>query len=78
MPTTLPPRAAILTRPVDLIDFARTISCFYVGIAIFVAMIITTEYDFGMFKGLTLVESIVIATGPGLLPYSDPQLIGMF
>jgi hypothetical protein len=65
MPTTLPVRTAPPALSNDLIDFARALFLLYSGIAI------------SMLEGLTLVESILKATSSGL-PFSDPQLVGMF
>ncbi len=77
MPTTLPVRTALPTSSVDLIDFARAMIFFYSVIAIPITIIIGIEYNLGMFHGLTLAEAFLKAAGPGL-PYTDPQLIGMF
>lgn len=77
MPTTLPVRQALRTRSVDMMDFARAIFSFYAGIAISIAILITIEYDLGMFNGLTLIDVVhmMTSTEPS---YADPQLIGMF
>lgn len=77
MPTTLPVRRAVAAQADELIIFAKTLFCFYVAIALLIATLIAIEYDLGMFKGLTLVESALSATSTGL-PYSDRELIGMF
>jgi len=71
MPTTLPLRAAVPARSANVIEFVRTMIVIYVAIAIPIASILAIENDLGMFRGLTVVESI------GLF-YSDPQLLGMF
>jgi hypothetical protein len=77
MPTTLPVRTAPPALSNDLIDFARALFLLYLGIAISMSIIVAIEYDLGMFEGPTLVESILKATSSGL-PFSDPQLVGMF
>lgn len=77
MPTTLPVRTAVAVRSDELIVFAKTLFSFYVAVALSIATMVAIEYDLGMFKGLTPVESVLRATSTGL-PYSDPQLVGMF
>jgi hypothetical protein len=77
MPTTLPVRRAVAVQSDELIVFAKTLLSFYVAIALLIATTVAIEYDLRMFKGLTPVESVLRATSTEL-PYSDPQLIGMF
>jgi hypothetical protein len=77
MPTTLPVRTAPSVPSNDLIDFARALIFLYAGIVISISIIVAILYDLRMFKGLTLVELSLRATSLGL-PFSDPQLVGIF
>jgi hypothetical protein len=77
MPTSLPVRAARCRPSLGLVDFVATMTSFYAATAIYVALVVALEYRFGMFTSLTLVESIARAASTGL-PFSDPQLIGLF
>jgi len=76
MPTSLPVRAARCRPSLGLVDIVAVFPVFAAA-AIYVALVMALEYRFGMFTGLTLLESISKAVCTGL-PYSDPQNIGLF
>ena len=77
MPTTLPVRAARPCPSPGVADFVATMAAFYAATALYVVLVVAIEYRFGMFTGLTLLESIARELGTGI-PYSDPQLVGLF
>jgi hypothetical protein len=69
MPTTLPVRTAAGPGPFDdLTGFVRKLMQIYVVIAMAMSITTAIEYHLGAFRGLTLAESILKATGTALSP----------
>jgi hypothetical protein len=60
-----------------MLDFVKTMVCFYAAIAVAMSILVAIEYDLGVLERTTFIRSIIGTAGPWP-PYADPQLIGMF
>jgi hypothetical protein len=58
-------------------DFVTKTTHFYAVIAIAVALVLVIEHHLGMFTGMSVPEAVMRASGTDV-PYSHPELIGLF
>jgi hypothetical protein len=71
MPTTLPVRRIALDMDDDLLGFMRTLLRLYLVVAMALSVCTAVERHFGMFKGLSVAESILKATATNFTAFSE-------